>query len=56
VREAQKATLRNLLRSETFELHYDDLDSAVATLEAMVDQQAVTPVDSAAAPNERTHA
>jgi hypothetical protein len=56
LREAQRATLRNLLRTETFELHYDDLDSAVATLEAMVDQQAVTPVDSAATPNERNHA
>jgi hypothetical protein len=56
LREAQKATLRNLVRTETFELHYGDLDSAVATLEAMVDQRVVTPVDSAAASNQRTHA
>jgi hypothetical protein len=56
LREAQKATLRNLLRTEMFELHYDDLDSAVATLEAMVDRRAVISVNSAAAPNEPTHA
>jgi hypothetical protein len=35
-REAQKASLLNLLTAQVFELHYSDLDSAVARLEAMV--------------------
>jgi hypothetical protein len=61
VRESQRASIRNLLRAESLELHYDDLDSAVATLEAMVDQKAVTsgavdPVDPALAAPEQTHA
>lgn len=56
LREAQKAYLGKLLATEVLELRYDDLDSAVATLEAMVDKQAVTPVDSVTAPSEPTHA
>jgi hypothetical protein len=36
VREVQRAAFRSLLEREIFELHYDDLDSAVAFLEEMV--------------------
>ena len=56
VREAQRASLHNLLRTEMFELHYDDLDSAVAMLEEMVGQHASSPARSRTTPRERTHA
>lgn len=36
IRNAHKASLRNLLTAETLELQYDDLDSAVELLEAMI--------------------
>jgi hypothetical protein len=55
LRESQKATLRNLLRTEMLELHYDDLDSAVAKLEAMVRHESGLPVESTAS-REQTHA
>lgn len=48
VRESQRASLRNLLQMEMFELHYDDLDSAIARLEAMVDQKADQHADKRA--------
>lgn len=55
LREAQKASLRNLLRTEMFELHYDDLESAVAKLESMVGHESGLPTAAAALP-EQTHA
>ena len=36
VRDAQKASLRNLLTANLVELSYSDLDSAVSCLESMV--------------------
>jgi hypothetical protein len=38
-REAQRASLRNLLLAEAFELTYSDLDSAASRLEQMVREQ-----------------
>jgi hypothetical protein len=55
IREAHRAALRNLLTTEILELHYDDLDSAVAMLEAMVGREDGSAAESHA-PHERTHA
>lgn len=54
VREAQKAALLNLLTAKIFELRYDELDSAVARLKAMVRGEAA--MKSQGAPLESKHA
>jgi len=46
VREAHRAALLNLLNSEMLELHYDDLEPAVALLETMVGRNAAVPAIS----------
>jgi hypothetical protein len=56
VRDAQKASLLNLLSAQIFELHYEDLDSAVARLRAMVRHEAASLTKSLAAPQLRKHA
>jgi hypothetical protein len=56
VREAQKASLRNLISAEVFELRYEDLDSAVARLDALVRHEAGSPAQSHITPQERMHA
>jgi hypothetical protein len=43
VRDAQKASLRNLVTAEAFELRYSDLDSAVKRLETLVRDGARPP-------------
>jgi hypothetical protein len=55
VREAQRASLRNLLNAEILELHYDDLDSAVAVLEAMVGGETASSARPTL-PRQRIHA
>jgi hypothetical protein len=40
VREEHRSALRKLLATDVFEMHYDDLDSAIATLEAMIGEDA----------------
>jgi hypothetical protein len=55
VRKAQRASLRNLLQAEMFELHYNDLDSAVDILEAMVGREAGSSVELIP-PHQRIHA
>lgn len=56
IREAQKTALLNLLTAEIFELHYDDLDSAVDALKTMVRGEAGATNKSHAASLERRHA
>jgi hypothetical protein len=56
VRESQRASLRNLLQMEMFELHYDDLEPAVGMLETMVDQKVETSAGSRTSTLEQTHA
>jgi len=45
--EAQRASLRNLLTAELYELHYSGLNAAVRRLEAMVCKGAERPASSA---------
>jgi hypothetical protein len=56
VREAQKASLHNLLTAQVFELHYEDLDTAVARLKAMVRHEAGSLTKSPPPLQERKHA
>ncbi len=56
VRESQRESLRKLLTAEVFELHYQDLDSAVATLSEMVGYEAGSLAKAPTSPKKRKHA
>jgi hypothetical protein len=56
VRAAQRASLRNVMTAKIFELQYDDLDSAVAKLKAMVRGETVAVATSHTTIPEPKHA
>jgi hypothetical protein len=56
LRDAHKASLRNLLTAEILELQYNDLDSAVKLLEAMVRDESGAVATSSTDPARREHA
>jgi hypothetical protein len=56
VREAQEASLLNLMTAKVFELQYEDLDAAVARLSALVRQDAGSLAKLHTTPEEQEHA
>lgn len=56
VRDAQKASLRNLLSAEVFELRYNDLDSALNQLESLIRNGTSPPSELCVDLNEGEHA